>query len=370
MGDAPDLVDIPAIAALTDPRGWLFGALARVARDDSLDRFGDADLAPSAQGWLVRRGDQTRFERRWVLAVESGGPGGSAQGGLGVALLDLPLVTNLGLANLMVCVHPSQRRRGIGSALVAWAEHQARAAGRAQLVVWAPCGRRDDQPPYGLAPGGTPVPVEAPNLRFGLARGFALAQAMGRAVLDWPAPGADPDSSSPVPPPSDYRLHSWVNQLPERWVEQYGELRTVFSRDAPQAGVEWQPEAYDRSRIARLLQARADQGEDFALTVVEHQASQRLVGFTELTWPRGAGRWADQGMTVVRREHRGLGLAGWMKRANLQAMTRVRPEVRRVHCDVAGDNPAMRAVNQALGFRPDGVYVLLAKALGGSHPGG
>src|SRR5690349_22041085 len=53
----------------------------------------------------------------------------------GVALLNLPMADNTTLAYADLITHPSHRRRGVGTALLAEIESRARAAGRVRILT-------------------------------------------------------------------------------------------------------------------------------------------------------------------------------------------------------------------------------------------
>ena len=102
----------------------------------------------------------------------------------------------------------------------------------------------------------------------------------------------------------------------------------------------------------RALEASlAAQNRAKVTTAARHDASGRLVGFTEVAIPLGAPESSWQHDTLVMREHRGHGLGFAMKLANFFAVHERHPEVRRINTWNAQENAPMIAVNEDLGFR-------------------
>jgi GNAT superfamily N-acetyltransferase len=83
-----------------------------------------------------------------------------------------------------------------------------------------------------------------------------------------------------------------------------------------------------------------------------HDATAKLVGFTQLL-ATGARPWLGQQWdTGVDPAHRNLGLGRWLKAANALRLIDERPEVTTIETWNAGVNAAMLAINNAMGFRP------------------
>lgn len=97
---------------------------------------------------------------------------------------------------------------------------------------------------------------------------------------------------------------------------------------------------------------RAAKGYTTATTAAEDPATGELVAVTDLMIPPPPQIHAQQGDTVVRRDHRGHGLGRTLKLKNLELMATVNPVVAHVHTWNASENRHMLAINSALGFHP------------------
>ena len=87
---------------------------------------------------------------------------------------------------------------------------------------------------------------------------------------------------------------------------------------------------------------------------VEHCATGRLIGFSDLTVPADRDRPAHQGDTLVLRGHRGHRLGMLMKAVNLLALNEITPSPPHISTFNAEENRHMLSVNEALGFTAAG----------------
>jgi GNAT superfamily N-acetyltransferase len=83
-----------------------------------------------------------------------------------------------------------------------------------------------------------------------------------------------------------------------------------------------------------------------------HDATGRLVGFTQLLATAARPWLGQQWDTGVDPAHRNLGIGRWLKAANALRLMDERPEVTIIETWNAGVNEAMLAINTAMGFRP------------------
>ena len=83
-----------------------------------------------------------------------------------------------------------------------------------------------------------------------------------------------------------------------------------------------------------------------------HEATGKLVGFTQLLATRARPWLGQQWDTGVDPAHRNLGLGRWLKAANALRLIDERPEVTTIETWNAGVNAAMLAINDGMGFRP------------------
>jgi hypothetical protein len=86
------------------------------------------------------------------------------------------------------------------------------------------------------------------------------------------------------------------------------------------------------------------------VVAARHDASGRLVAFTEVFVSPENPAWAQQGLTVVLPEHRGARLGLLVKCTMLADLREREPALRWIETDNAASNRHMVAVNEALGF--------------------
>lgn len=264
--------------------------------------------------WIVRRGDE-------VVAA---------------AHLNLPQQDNLHHGFASVLVTPGHRRHGLGTRLLAHLTAQAREAGRRHLVLGA-----------GAHPGG-PNPGSA-FLQAAGAR-LAMAEKRRRLVL----PPADPERLRDLATAArraspGYRLVQWVGPTPSEWLDDVARLIAQMSTDAPTGDLAFTPERWDADRVAGLDAAAVANGVCAVVTAVA-APDGHLVAFTDASTCVVADGFAQQGNTLVTREHRGRRLGLRVKLANLELLVREHPEVRAIDTFNADDNRWMIAVNEAMGF--------------------
>jgi len=349
------LLDIPADAE----HGWKYEAVHRLIVASRLDSQGNTDLVPSVRSLAADRANRLYCEQQWILAVQ-----GSQE--VGWAQVGLPIHEDREKASISVSVHPRMRRQGIGSALLDWGETLIAHANRTVMfssVVYTPA---EDHEPYLTTEEGSRVPVGAASVAFSRKKGYALAHAERRSVLNVPM---DPSLTQhlmeqTLPHTEGYRLHTWYDTIPQEWKEPFARLKEAFSSDAPQGALQFEQEHWNTERVDQMVRDIHGQENFFVMTAAEHVATGELAGFTELRWPQTPGEQAaEQWFTIVSRAHRGHRLGMWMKLANLGELTSRCPEIRRVHTDNAQENSHMLAINIAMGFTPNGGNALMTKSV-------
>jgi mycothiol synthase len=239
----------------------------------------------------------------------------------GYAALTLPSGSRTGYVRL--AVDPQRRRLGLGRDLLAIVVQATRRAGRASVIG-----------SYADAAGAT----------FSAAVGALPGQREIRSVLR----EADAAGAAPGVVPG-YSLRSWCGPAPAELLESYARARTAIQdapSDDPDDGGAWTPE------IVRDLEASvARRGRQVRLTVAL-DARAEVVAFTELRVSPDPGAVARTEDTAVRADHRGRGLATWIKRESLRLLRADRPDIRLVSTTNAESNAPMLAVNRKLGFAP------------------
>jgi len=109
-------------------------------------------------------------------------------------------------------------------------------------------------------------------------------------------------------------------------------------------------EQWDADRVREQLSVIRAQGRRWVETVAVERATGRMVAFTDLAVAVHTPDLAYQWDTLVLKEHRGRRLGQLVKAANLRALLRELPDVRRVGTWNAEVNAPMLAVNRAMGF--------------------
>jgi GNAT superfamily N-acetyltransferase len=296
----------------------------------------DLERWPGEPGWQ-------RVERR-ALALDSRGPiehqcvvARIGERVVGIADIEMFRRENRHVAVTDVRVLPAWRRRGVGSALIAFAERTAARASRTELGGPDESPTREDY-----------VDCAGP---FARRLGFEPAQRIVHRRLSVPLPAEHEEAllRHPKASPTGYTLLTF-----ERWPDEYFEDRCELGRrmstDAPVGDLELDEEVWDAQRLRDLQANLAAQNRAIMITAARDEESGRLVGFTEVAIPLGAPESAYQWDTLVLREHRGHGLGFAMKLANLRATLARHPGVRRINTENAEDNTPMIAINDEMGF--------------------
>jgi GNAT superfamily N-acetyltransferase len=298
----------------------------------------DMEQYPDGPGWQYEEvlamalDTEGAYQRRPLVARRAGVVAGAVG-------LELTRHENHHLARVDVRVLPEHRRRGVGTALVEMAEQIAAAEGRTELAA-------SDEIP--VRPGY--VDTAEPFARH---LGFRVAQRTVRRRIDLPleAEHAAALRDDPRAIPSGYTLVTFGNHWPDEDLDDRYELGRRMSTDMPAGEQVLDEQIWDAARVRALEASIAAQNRTKVTTAARHDASGRLVGFTEVAIPLGAPESSWQHDTLVMREHRGHGLGFAMKLANCLAIQERYPAVRRVNTWNAEENAPMIAVNEDLGFR-------------------
>jgi GNAT superfamily N-acetyltransferase len=253
-----------------------------------------------------------------------------------------PLLDNLSLAEVMIHVLPTRRRAGLGTAMLARVEDEARRRGRHvlnSLASW----------PYDA--GSTGEGASGPA--FAAARGFDLALTEVQRELRLPV---DDDllarlAAEAAPAHAGYRLVSWAGPVPDELLQGWAEITSTLTTEAPMGGLELEQEAVDTDVVREREATVARQGRTKYNTVALDRDGA-VVAYSDLaTSVHEPGR-AYQWGTLVRPQHRGHRLGVAVKVANLRLLQRERPDIVRLTTYNAEVNAHMIGVNEALGFVP------------------
>jgi GNAT superfamily N-acetyltransferase len=261
----------------------------------------------------------------WLASDTDANPVGSAY---------LRLFTTPGqahLAELELTVHPTERRKGVGSRLLDAAVGAARDREVRTVVTDAAVGSAGDQ--------------------FLPDRGFQVALTLMFARL----PLAEVDDAvlaaiTRTAPPG-YRLDSWPGVVPDHLAQTFADWRRAMD-DMPMGDTDYGPEVWDVDRVRSVAEVVERRGDLLTPVAVVEESSGKIVGFTELVVP-GDGRGDAQHYgTGVLPEHRGHGLARWIKAESIRQARDRHPELGGLLADTADSNQPMRRINDALGYRP------------------
>lgn len=320
--------------------------------------FGHTDFVSAPDYLLHRMTHRVHFLRPLFVAT-SGPKANRPEDVLGYAFMELPLADNRHLVQeLDLEVRPDARRHGVGTALLDATVAYARRHDRTHLVGWgsAPIAERDD--PEALRSRTDPlVAARTAGGAFALARGFHVAQIERYSVLGVQA-------SAPTPPRrvAGYGIRCWLGATPAGLRDGVASLLAAFSEDAPVGDSAFGSETWDAERLAAVEAASAEIVER-CTAVALHEATGELVGISQLIRDRGRGGSAEQGVTVVRGDHRGHGLGLALKQANLAAAVDSWTHLQRIHTWNAGENDHMWRINEILGYRTAGVAVCWQRTL-------
>ncbi len=250
--------------------------------------------------------------------------------------MELPDKENLDQARLDLMVHPAERWRGLGLALLRHAATRAAAHGRLVLNGAARNGSPGEA--FARSVGAEPGLVEVQRVldlrkleKEKLARLRRLAEQAAAA----------------------YALVSWIGLVPDEFVEQTAVVYNAMS-DAPRSA-EVAAEEWDAQRVReRINDLRPRFGMHNYAVAARHDATGELVALTEIAVDPADPGWGHQLFTVVTRKHRGHRLGLLTKIAMLQLLATTEPQLERISTWNGEVNEHMIAVNEAIGYTVSG----------------
>jgi GNAT superfamily N-acetyltransferase len=233
---------------------------------------------------------------------------------------------------LRLFVAPQTRRVGLGTALLDRVRRGAIAAGMSRVQATVLAG-----------PPGEPFARNWPELKVMLRLERQEQRLDDEAVLRH-------CRSLAVCPDARYRLVRWRGSAPEPIVPSLGRV-LGHVLDAPGAQLQMASRTWGRRAVREWEARMTASGEQLMVSAAVHEGSGDAVAVTVATVPSRDAGLADQHDTAVLPEHRGRGLARWIKAEQTLEILRRFPAVRAVAVTVNRDNQAMVRVNQALGYR-------------------
>ncbi|HTQ90973.1 MAG TPA: GNAT family N-acetyltransferase [Streptosporangiaceae bacterium] len=274
-------------------------------------------------GWLTVGWDGG--PREVWLAVDRGSAAGWYR-------LSLPSRANLDRAGLILAVHPAERRRGLGLALLRHAAGRAAAHGRAVLDGGARNGSPGEA--FARAAGAKPGLVEVERvLDLGRVEQGKLAR------LREPAERAA----------GGYSLESWAGPVPEEFL---GDVAVLYNAmgDAPRDR-EIAHEEWDAQRVREgINDLRPHYGLRVYTVVARHDDTGEVAALTEIAVDPANPGWGYQMNTVVTKKHRGHRLGLLVKLAMMELLVTTEPQLERITTWNAEVNEHMIAINEAIGY--------------------
>lgn len=305
--------------------------------------YNHGDFVHQPEAWLTLLQGSPRVERLLFVAVRGADV-------IGYAAAELPLVDNLHVVeSVEVRVLPEARRQGVGTALLD--AIASASTGRTHRMAWSGSTLAEPGEAGALASRSDPLTARRTvGTDFALSHGFLVAQIERYSVLELP------DAPEPPSPTPGYRLTTWRGVTPAELAASYAALLHSFETDHPQGDAEREPESWDAEGLI-ASEAVGAASFDRLTSVAFDEASGEMIAATRLVRQRHREASAEQGVTVVRADHRGHGLGLALKRANLVGARAAWPKLRRVHTWNAGENDHMWRINAELGFVERGVEV-------------
>jgi len=353
------LLTVPVLESGDDPRMWMYEAYRDVHAAARFALRGNTDTLNPAESLRLARLRDEASESVWLLAVD----GDDSRHVLGAGSASWMLLSNPTLAFLDVAVYPEHRRRGVGALLADTVESVADEHGRTSKITWIGFAEPKDGEATAAAQNGDAVPADTPGLIMATKRGYTLRLVNRQSRLDLPVDAGLLDRLWRVAEPkaAGYRLRQWVGVPDEKWLDQIAALSASTAVEQPVGDVDWEEDPWDGDRLREYIQRLGESGRDAVTTVAEHIATGEIVAETDFDVTRQGRADAEQGDTIVRRDHRGHNLGMTVKIANLRRLMRDYPQIERVYTWNTSINEHMLAINTALGFYPAGGEAVMQK---------
>jgi GNAT superfamily N-acetyltransferase len=289
-----------------------------------------ATFWPLQSATVAFRAANNSMEQHPIAAVDDGRVLGSNQ-------VMLPALDNTHVALMELLVRPSERRRGVGSALLEAGLDLARAKRRTTVMIEV----------------NMPLEGASEGVAFLEARGFETGIIEIHRVLDLPVANdrLDTLARQAAPHHVDFTFANVGDVVPDEFMEGYCALQSAFNSEAPTGALDLEPEVWDADRVRQTEDRFREQGRHTCSTVALAPDGS-MVANTDMSTAESQPSIGFQGGTLVLPDHRGhrLGLA--CKVANLRRFQEWFPAVRTVHSWNAEENGPMVAINDTLGFRP------------------
>ncbi|MFJ1752931.1 GNAT family N-acetyltransferase [Kitasatospora sp. NPDC088134] len=246
----------------------------------------------------------------------------------GSVRLALPEGTNDAIAHVEVHVHPEQRRRGLGTALLRAVLPAVLASGRPTVL-------------------GHPMKPDSAGAVWTAGLGFEVTHSMVMQVLDL---AATPARRWELPGPAGYRLAHWTGAAPDELLDSYAVAREAV-QDAPLGRSSYRPISWTPARVRENERELADAGAEQRVAVAVEDGTDRIAGVHVVHFYPHRPEIGYVHDTSVLAEHRGHGLGAAMKAGLTRRLRAERPDAERICTTTTTTNRWMIDINHGLGYR-------------------
>ena len=237
-------------------------------------------------------------------------------------------------SQIHISVHPQWRRKGLARSMLSLLAEVAESNNRASMVCWT-TNRVDAGSQFAKMLG-------AERLDELILNRLVLSEANRPLITKW--------VTNELISSGDYRVVMIDGAYPEKILSAIVTLRNVTRTVNGEELLQELPLA--TLEEARILESWWPVERRRWSIIIYPRGSDELVGYTELYFRGSQPDSANQAATIVHPNHRGLGLAKWLKGAMLQKVISELPHVRQLHTGNASWNQPILSLNRALGFEP------------------
>lgn len=120
--------------------------------------------------------------------------------------------------------------------------------------------------------------------------------------------------------------------------------------DAPIGDISYGEETWDLERTRFVAEVIAQRGERLSTVAAVEESTGKVVAFSELVVPGDGKGDAQHYGTAVVPDHRGHGLALWIKAEAIRQAPTQYPDLSGLLTDMADTNLAMQRINTTIGY--------------------
>lgn len=216
-----------------------------------------------------------------------------------------------------------------------------------------------------ISHGGGHVDGDHPNVRFLLSKGFSLAlteRVQAGEVSRILAVADAQDRDRPLNP--GYEVIVWDGPTPPELVSAVCEMLTALDSDVPSGDVESARGSWTEERLAGEEQSWVTGGFR-QVSALARTANGVVVGYSDIVVNVDNPTLGQLAGTIVDREHRGQGIASYLKAAAIRHLHDISPETRTIITFNEWNNVPIIKANERLGYETRWHYGKFWKALRG-----